>query len=165
MWGIMRKIRIIGSIDEASFKAFCEEMDKLEKHSGAIEIELSSGGGNAYDALAFAARIRNSPCHIRITAFGLVASAAVMILAAADHRMMTREGWVMVHEDSGRVKGQVTYLEREVEHMRRMEAQWCTLLAKRTAGTSADYWGSIHKETTYLCAGECKDLGLIDEVV
>ena len=161
----MRKIKIVGSIDEASFKAFCEEMDTLERSGGVIDIELSSGGGNAYDALAFASRIRRSPHHIRITAFGLVASAAVMILAVGDHRMMTREAWVMVHEDTAKPKGQVTYLEREVEHLRRMEAQWCTLLARCTKGTSADYWASIHKETTYLCAGECKDLGLIDEVV
>lgn len=160
-----RTIRIIGAIDETAFKDFCEKLSDMEKdQKRPILIELSSGGGSAYDALAFAGRIRAAPGPVIITAYGLVASAAVIILAAGKHRKMTRESWVMVHEDSGKLKGTVVDLERESTHMRRLEDQWCALLEEFT-GFPAQSWSDMHKKTTYLSAQQCKDYGLVEEIV
>ena len=163
---MQRLIKIIGGIDEAAFKEFSEAIDALEKQSKTqpIDIELSSGGGSAYDALAFYSRLRLSPCHINIRTYGLVASAAVLVLAAGDVRAMTAESWVMVHEDSTKLKGHVFELEREAKHMRRLEDQWNALLAKRTLVDAAT-WGGLHRATTYLSAAECLELGLIDKII
>src|ERR1035438_446921 len=99
----MRKLDIIGDIDFENFKEFSELLDALEsKNSGQpISIHLASHGGDAHAALAYAARIRLSKCEIIITALGNVASAAIMILAAGDRRIMTSESWAMVHEEQG----------------------------------------------------------------
>lgn len=160
-----RVLRIIGMIDEGAFKTFSEELLELENAgTGDIVVELNSGGGVTYDALAFAARIRNSPCDIIIRAYGYIASAAVIILAVGDTRQMAMESWVMVHEDSAKVKGSVVDLERDVNHLRRMEVQWCDLLSRHTT-TPAEKWSFFHKNTTYLSAKECFKLGLVDELV
>jgi ATP-dependent Clp endopeptidase proteolytic subunit ClpP len=161
-----RLIKIISGIDEAAFKEFSDEMDLLEARSSTerIEIELSSGGGSAYDALAFYSRIRMSPCPVRILAFGLVASAAVLVLGAGDVRVMFRESWVMVHEDSSKLNGHVYELERQSAHMRRLENQWNELLAKHTL-VDAETWAGLHRATTYLSAAECLELGLIDKII
>lgn len=161
-----RLIRIVGTIDEASFKEFSEQLYAYEQKDNrlAVTIELSSGGGVAYDALAFGARMRNSPCDIIVKAYGFVASAAVLILAYGDARYMAAESWVMVHEDSDKLKGSVVDLERESKHLRCMERQWAFLLAARTK-TLASKWATLHKDTTYLTAQECMDLGLVDKII
>ncbi len=160
-----RIIKIIGSIDEEAFRKISDELDDLEnKPNEKISLYLSSGGGSVYDALAIAGRIRISPCLITITAYGLVASAAVLILAAGDDRRMTRESWVMVHEESGKIKGSVTEMEKETAQLRRMEFQWSDLLHGFTS-TPADKWGELHRVTTYLSAQECLDLNLIDRII
>lgn len=159
-----RLIRIIGMIDENSFKEFSEQLYELEKTNKPIHIELSSGGGVAYDALAFRGRIGSSPCVIKITAYGLVASAAVLILASGDVRYMAKEAWVMVHEDSDKIRGKVVDLERETKHLRRMEDQW-NLLLERSTGTDWKVWERLHKDNTYLCAAECLKLGLVDKLI
>jgi ATP-dependent Clp protease, protease subunit len=160
-----RLIRVIGTIDEVAYKTFSEELRALELASSLpITIELSSAGGVAYDALAFSGRMRNSPCDLVVKAYGYIASAAVLVLASGDKRYLAKEAWVMVHEDSGKIKGDVVTMEREVKHYRRMENQWATLLASLT-DISADVWADLHKNTTYLCAGECLKLGLVDKLI
>jgi len=165
----MNKIYVVGAIDEDSFKQFSEELTAIERKSNPenrfVEIEMNSGGGSAMDALAFYSRIINSPCSINVTSYGLVASAAVLVFAACDHRRMTKDSWMMVHEDSDALKDKSTSdFGKHAAYMRRMEDQWNTLLEKET-GTLKSVWLDLHKKTTYLIAEECVKLGIVDEVI
>lgn len=159
-----RRIYITDSIDEKMFNKVCEELDVLESGKGAIELILSSGGGNAYDALAIAGRLRRSHCAINVVGYGLIASAAVIILAYGNHRKLTKETWVMVHEDSGKEAGTIAAMEKSIAHSRRMETQWCQLIAEHTKA-DFDTWTLLHRDETYLSAKQCMELGLIEEIV
>ena len=162
---LRRKIYITGTIDEAAYLKFSKRLTVLEEQDGSpIEIELYSFGGEAYSALAFASRMRNCCCALHVRAHGLVASAAVLILAAGDDRRMAKEAWIMVHEDSGELEGSVTMLENAAVHARKLELQWNSLLANLT-GTPASKWQALHEATTYLNAKECLALGLIDRIL
>lgn len=159
-----RKIHLVAGINDEAFVRFCRRMVLLEDEAKTpIIVELSSPGGNAYDALAFAGRIRNSPCDVVIRAYGLIASAAVVILAAGDSRLMAKEAWVMVHEDSAEFSGNVTDFRKFSGNMSRLEDQWADLLGDLTS-TSAKKWRELHHQETWLMAVECLKLGLIDEV-
>lgn len=159
-------IRITTAITRAAFKAFSEQMAEFKNDSSrTIIVELFSEGGDAHAALAFAAMIRSSKTPVTVIAYGYVASAAVLILAAGHHRIMTQEAWVMVHEDSGTIEFEsVVAMEREVKQYRGLENQWAALLEKFT-GTPAEEWAIMHKETTHLSAEACKKLGLVDRIV
>jgi ATP-dependent Clp endopeptidase proteolytic subunit ClpP len=161
-----KKIYLSGEINDENFSIFSKELTELENDGEEnVCIELSSGGGDAYAALAFFDRIRISTCSITIVAFGQVASAAVLILAAGKRRIIAPSSWVMVHEDSPEVEGlSVHEAERVVRHHRRLENQWNALLAKTTK-TSANRWGRLHKKETFLTASECVTLGLADEIL
>jgi ATP-dependent Clp protease, protease subunit len=162
-----RILNIIGDIDLENFKEFSVLLDALENKGSEtdIHIRLSSPGGDVYSALAFASRIRLSQCNIIITAYGTVASAAVLVLAAGDYRIMAKESWVMVHEESGEGSfASVEVLERETKHARRMEDQWDDLLAQWTR-TDRTIWANLHKKTTYLTAQDCLQLGLIEKII
>lgn len=160
-----RTIHLIGAITDETFDVFCRQMTELEGVNGDdITIVLSSPGGEAYAALAFSARIRRSTCFTNIRAYGLVASAAVLVLAAGTHRFMSHEAWLMVHEDQLEgLGGSVTEVRKASEVFDRLEDQWAVLLARRSK-TKAEVWRRLHKETNYLTAKECKKLGIIDYI-
>jgi len=168
----MRKIIISGEISEDSFKEFCEQMDVLEEEvkglhkTKDIEIELNSAGGSALDAIAFLGRIRRSTCDVNVTVYGFCGSAAVLVLAACDLRRMTKESWVMVHEDMGSYKNiKTSDLEAQARTARLLEDQWSQLLEELT-GTKKETWLYLHENgDTYLTPEECLKLGLIQEIV
>lgn len=161
----MRLINIIGEISDESYKDFCEKLDVLEKKSNSpIEIRLSSGGGDAMTALAYVSRMRLSVCEFYVTGYGLVASAAVLILAFGDKRFMTSESWVMVHEGQWQLEGDVSTSERAVKQHRKFENQWQALMAKRTTLTAKE-WAKLDAATTYLDANDCFKCGLIEEIL
>ncbi len=165
------ELEIVGAITDATFmefrRNFLEQFEKSNKTIRHFHVVLYSPGGEDIAGLAYASFIRQMQflgARVSITAYGEVNSAAVLILASGTRRCMLAETWVMVHESSDRLKGSVTAMETEIELMRRREKQWCELLAKHTKATP-EYWGSIHKETTYLSAEECLELGLVDEII
>jgi ATP-dependent Clp protease, protease subunit len=158
-------IRIAGEINEESFAEFVSSTSK----STRVNILLISEGGCSHSAMAYYDYIiamRNKGCHFSVTATGLVASAATLILAACQDRYMTENAWVMVHEDSlsGLDDKKVWELEKEIKHSRRLEDQWVKLMYEAT-GISIDTWKELHKNETYLNAKECVALGLIKEIV
>lgn len=160
------EIKLVGTIDESLYISFCSQLDTLERaKTKTVHIMLSSAGGAAYDALAFYSRMRLSPCSFTVTVYGLCASAAVLVLAAGDYRRMTRESWVMVHEDQiSKLTARVSSAEVQVRHARSMENQWNKLLSERTC-TSMSQWAQLHKAERYLDPEDCQALGLIEEVI
>jgi ATP-dependent Clp protease protease subunit len=160
-----RRIILSGEIDSDKYYAFSTELNELESGTSSITLELSSDGGDAYYALAIAGRIRNSSCDIIIHGYGLIASAAVLILASGDFRYLAKEAWVMVHEDSiSEYEGTVSEMEKTAVHYRRLEEQWVELLAERTTANKVT-WTDLHKAEKYLTAPECLKLGLADKLI
>lgn len=157
-------IRIVGEISETSFAEFSAKLSICERSRTPVKIELYSEGGNPTAALAFASRIRLAKVKVTVLAIGEVSSSAVLILAAGHKRKMAEEAWVMVHETTDELKGDVIMLEKLVAQRRREEDQWAELLGQWT--TSHKYvWTALHKETTYLTATQCLAMGLIDEII
>lgn len=168
-----RKIYLSGSVDEESFKEFCEKMDEFEEifsRQGRstkmiVELVVNSIGGNALDAIAFLGRMRTSKITINVTVYGLCGSAAVMLLAAGKNRKMTKESWLYVHEDSASYKEHNTsQLEKQSKTARMFEDQWSTILEELT-GTSKERWAALHKEDLYISAKDCVELGIVDEII
>lgn len=163
-----RKINIIGDIDEAMYNSFVESLDGMDEIDPGCDIyvELSSHGGDAMMAIAIYEKIRLHKGAVTIKAIGPVFSAAVLILAAGDIRIMTKNSWVMLHEDTVLVDEdmRVSQVELSAKNARLLEDQWDKLLASRTKQTS-DFWKMYHREETYLSAQNCLVYGLVDKVV
>lgn len=163
-------IYISGTIDDDAYIKFSEELREQEKAkpdiTNTVGVTLISDGGSVYSALAFHDRIRSSPCTIRITGVGCIFSAATLILAAGDERRMTKNSWVMVHEDTAGVSRSTKVSPGEVEmwHARDLEDQWNAILEGLT-NLSAAEWAELNKEVTYLTAADCLEYGLIDRIV
>ncbi len=163
------KLYITGEINGENFGIFSRDLSIVEgDYSVAdaliLEVELCSSGGLPEAAMAYASRIRDSTLNVNIRAYGGVESAAVLVLAAGDHRIMDRHARVMVHETSVEdFSGTVSQLEKRAAQLRASETQWNELMAFMTH-TSAEKWAVLHKEETILTPEECLKLGLIDEI-
>jgi len=121
--------------------------------------------------LAFYDRIKNSldrGFNVTAVGTGIVASAAVLVLAACKHRSLAKNSWVMVHDDTpdpSEVKNmRLVQIDRTMEFYRRAERQW-NLLMELNSQTSSDHWDELSKKETYLSPAACLRLGLIEGVI
>lgn len=166
-----RKINIIGDIDEEMYKSFVEALDgmiEIDGENADIYIELSSHGGDAMSAIALYDRIRLHKGCVTVKAIGPIFSAAVLVLAAGDVRVMTKNSWVMLHEDTVSVTkhNRVGEAEILIKNSRLLEDQWNRLLASKTIGKcTVESWRILHDKETYLTAEKCLELGLVTRVV
>lgn len=161
------RITLIGDIDHEMLRRLTKRLDFIRcKPRKPVQINLCSDGGDASIALAMHDLIKSFPYHITVTAMGLVASAAVLVLAAGDERKMTVNSWVMVHDDTpGNIEGKrVSEISKSLKNNVLFETQWNEILASDT-GTSAKEWNKLHIDETYLTPIECKRLNLITEIV
>lgn len=160
----IRKIHLIGEVNEDMVSKFFTELDELESKNdrAPVLIELCSEGGTTYDALAIVGRMRNSIVSVHVSVYGKAMSAAVLILAAGDKRSMHENAWVMVHEDDVKVSGSASHVLKLAEQNEKEELQWNKLLEKYTGNLN---WDFLALNTSYLTAQECLEQGLIDKII
>lgn len=163
---------ITGNIDNEKLQEFLEWLHEIgDSRNITRRIILSSDGGDNEASLAFYDVIKNYNSHnipIEVFGIGLVASAAVLILAAGSKRVLGPNSWVMIHEETpggGYFKGaNVSTIERSAKHLRRLEDQAYQILESVTR-TPAEEWQELHEKETFLSAKECVKLGLVDEIL
>lgn len=162
----MRRLYIHGEITDETFSRFSKKLAKLVQASPSqpIVVELSSEGGSSYAALAIYGRIVSCPAPIHVHAYGPILSAATIILAAGTKRSVAPESWFMVHEDSGDIEGETSFVVKKAKQMLIEEKQWASILARHSL-LSASEWFKLSKESTYFTAEECVKVGVADNIL
>ena len=160
-----RKLYINGEISNESFLLFSKKLSRLEVlfPGQAIQVEITSDGGDSEAGLAFFDRIRNSPSPIVTVAYGLVASAASLVFAAGHKRFMAPNAWLMVHEETPKLCSTVSAMEKDLKHFRVIEDQYSTLMAS-VSTTDKHQWDRLNMNETYISAEECLKLGIADGI-
>lgn len=159
-----RTIVISGEINERTFRRVSMALTELEAlNRKSITIEINSEGGEVYQALAVIGRMKNSPCKLTTIGYGQVMSAASVILAAGDERIISKYAWVMVHEGSAEVGGKVADMIEFIRQCRREEEQWARIMEDLTA-TPKSAWLEMCTKDTYLTPDQCLQLGLVDRI-
>lgn len=159
-------IYIIGEINSDSYEKFAMDFEKeLLKSPKAIEIELTSGGGDSDYALAFFSKIKETKAKVTITARGCCQSAATLILAAGDFRYATDETIFMVHETKLKLTGTATELEPALKAQRWDEEHWLRhlTLALKPSAEAYQVIRDIHKTTTYFDVHKALEINLINK--
>lgn len=155
----MRKIYLTGEVNEKMYNHLATELDRLSKESNnPIEIDLHSHGGEAGAGLAMYGRIRACPCLVYTTAYGLVQSAATIILAGSDWRSVGLDTWFMVHDSPTKPK------KNEKAQWEREEQQWAEILELHSV-VPASEWRKMSKKTTYLNPAQCLQFGIVDQIL
>jgi ATP-dependent Clp protease, protease subunit len=159
-------IQIIGDIDAAAFARFDDELRVLEGTSNKVEVILNSDGGDSTIGLAFFDRIKVSHLDITINAFGEVGSAATLVFAAGDRRIMTPNSSLYFHEESiGSLKGEsISQAKKSLQRLIEVDQQYNRLIAS-VSKKGIDYWDYLCVNEIYLSPQEALEAGICDEIL
>lgn len=155
-------INLIGEVNEVMLEKLYEAIDAAGKKD--ITIELSSGGGNSMDALAIYSRLRSYSGTVTVVARGLVGSAAVLILAGGDVRIMCEHAWLFMHEEEAELSGSVSNLRHSVEQTQKEESQFNSILAART-GVDLFWFEGLAEDNAYLTSKQALEYKLITHIL
>lgn len=128
-----------------------------------INLFVNSPGGDAYDGLAIMNLLRRHPARVNAVVDGLAASAASLVILAADHVTMARGSELMVHRAAALCLGNVQDMRDAGDYLEKLDRSIAGLYAERAGGTVEDWLAVMDAETWY-SAEEAVAAGLADAV-
>lgn len=135
-----RTITVAGEIDDELVKIFSLAFDEFDYSSEPVTIKLYSHGGDARAAMAIIGLMRASPCTVIVEAYGQVESAATLILAAGNKRLISAYSYFMHHESSYTlVDEKHSNIKARVKQEQREEEFWAETMAGFTK-KPASFW-------------------------
>ena len=102
---------------------------------------------------------------IRTIVTGQAASAASVIAAMGDKRLMTENARFMIHEVWTLMIGSVSEIEDDLKEMTKEQEKLLKLLSKKTNKTVDQIKAMIKKKNKFMDAKESKRFGLVDEII
>ena len=161
-----RSVQLTGIVgDDFDFSYVDNVLSELERQSKrSITLKLNSAGGSVVEALAIVGRIRASKCKIVIEGFGVIQSAATMILACGDKRRVSKYAMIMHHQAHYGMEGKHKDVKHFVEQLEKEEKLWCKWLEEFT-GKEAEFWYKSAYRDFYITAEEALNYGIVDEII
>lgn len=160
-------------VDNKSMNRLYRSMRVWDKYrkDGPWTIYLNSVGGDAWAGIGIideliSQSLRGGGSHeITIKVRGVAASAAAMILQAADRRVMGVNSQLMIHKGSSNVYGTADDIADEHEWWQASVDQMTNLFLSRTDRVSRTaFLRKINRRDWWLSAEEAVDIGFADEV-
>lgn len=162
-------VRIYGPIDPwgglwgVSADEIAQALDELGDIT-QLQIRINSPGGSCFEGLAILNLLRAHPATVTVVVDGLAASAASLILAGADRRIMSPGTQAMVHDPWSSAFGcNVAELLKLAATLDSIGTGMAELYAEAAGGT-AEEWRARMIDETWYTASEAVDAGLADEV-
>lgn len=143
----------------------------LQEPNARLELRISSPGGSVFDGLALMdmmkfARSRGN--HLTVVIQGMAASMAGIIAQAADHRVIARDAYLMIHTVSQIVVARMdtAAFTDEAELCKRLTLQGCQAYAERSGGkwTAEALYDKTLRKDWWLTAAEALAEGFVDEI-
>ena len=152
----MKRIAIAGEIwdENPDLQVIIDAIDSGED----IELIISSYGGDLDHALAVYKLLKPISDKITAKVIGKVASAATVILLAADKRIADQDAELLIHFPSTELRGTADELEETAMELRKYEGKLKEIYSG-IAGAE-----TLLKEERWLTAKEALDAGLITEI-
>ncbi len=133
-----------------------------------IQIIFNSPGGSVTDGLAlydFLQILKASGHPIEITAIGMAASMAGILLQAGTVRSMGKNAYILIHELSGQSSGKMSEIEDSEAFMKRLQARLLDILASRSKISREKIAENWKRKDWWLDSKEALKLGFVDKVL
>jgi ATP-dependent Clp endopeptidase proteolytic subunit ClpP len=169
-YGVNLRDRIITLTDEITDGTFdvidaaLSEMEATDTKT-PITLRIKSPGGSVYDAIAIVGRLKASPCDIITEGYGMVMSAATIILASGTLRKASRFTWFMTHESAYHVSGKHSEIKAYVSQAENEEHMWASWMAELTTHPKEFWLNTGTHVDAYFDAKSLIDMGVIDEII
>lgn len=165
----MRGARVEGeeasnNIDAVAAENLIKGLKILESHgAGPITVYLNTNGGCVNQGFAIYDAIKASPCEVTICGTGQVMSMGVIILQAADHRVLMPNADVMIHDGDNHISGTARNSERWSDHYKGLRRKFYNILSEKSGRPQA-FWQQKMLLDTILSAEQAVMFGLADEI-
>jgi ATP-dependent Clp protease protease subunit len=164
-----KTIILSGGVDEDMYNTAVKGIHILDSYSGPINIKLMSEGGDLTVARALFDIIQGCKNYVRVIVYGEAASAATIILQAADSRVMTHSSKLMLHvgaesipEDHPRNVDQL-YVQHRIDE-KWIEDTYLKRIKEKKKRFTRQQLKNLLTWDKYLTPKESFDLGIIDEI-
>ena len=157
----VKEITVYKAIEEISLWA-------RRDPSEPIRITFVSQGGNVLDGLAlydFIKDLRANGTRVDTVTLGMAASMAAILLQAGEERTMGSNSWLLIHEVSDVVGGNMSLIEDQVEFAKRLQGKLLEILVERSTLSKTQIQRRWKKKDWWLSAEESLELGFIDRIV
>lgn len=122
-----------------------EALDDVDE----LDIRINSPGGSAFDGINIANAIMRHPAKTTTYVDGLAASAASLIMVAADDVVVSKYGQAMLHNARALVAGTAKDMREVAAQLDKLNGSMAQLYADRAGGDTADWAKVMNKETWY----------------
>jgi ATP-dependent protease ClpP protease subunit len=146
-------------------------LDALKgKRTKRIDLQINSVGGSVTEAEAIRSAIRASGARVHATILGIAASAATIILDAADEVSIGRGAFVMIHQAAGSMgRGTADDHRRAIRTLTQVDenllSMYVAASARRGKNKTAEDFRAAMLEETYFNARDAVAWGLADRIV
>lgn len=143
-----------GSVEGIDGKEFADYLAFIESQGKkGIDIYINSLGGSIVDGMTIYSAIKSSSIPVNTICVGVAVSMAGVILQAGKSRKMVPWGQMMIHNPSG----------GDTKELDALKSTLLKMLSPRS-GISETEMSAIMDETSWLDAGQCLEMKLIDEI-
>ena len=131
-----------------------------------IKIFINSPGGSVYDGFAIYDMIRLVRPKVVIISAGLSASAATVIMLAAEKedRLALPNARIMIHQPSGGFQGQASDIEIHAQEILNLKKRLNQLYVKHTGQKIAVIEKNMERDN-FMDASKAKEFGIVDDVI
>lgn len=138
--------------------------DLRAQSAKTIDLSIHSPGGNLLDGFAMYNALLSHPAKVYGRVEGIAASAASLVLMAADMISMPEDSFIMIHNPHGGAYGQSSDLREMADIMDKMQSSIANIYAKRTGLDSAEIIDMLNAET-WMSAADAQQKGFADHVI
>ena len=146
-------------VDAATMVRDIRDLDADE-----IRLNINSGGGSVFDAVAILNALRQHPAKVVANVLGLAASAASFIACGVDETTMSANSTMMIHDGSGIAVGNAQDMHEMADLLDKLSDNIASIYAAKAGGTP-DSWRETMRAETWYTADEAVAAGLADRVV
>jgi ATP-dependent protease ClpP protease subunit len=153
-----------GMFDEGITANMVQRQLDQHPHAREIQCNLSSPGGNMFEAQAIRSILAAHPANVTVDVVGLAASAGSLLAMCGDKIRMHEGASMMVHDATTMTQGGVSDHNRAIAALGAADTNMADLYAARSGKTAAQCKKMMAAET-WMTAAQAVAEGFADEVI
>ena len=130
---------------------------------GEVHVRLNSPGGDVFGGVAMANALRETAARVIVHVDGYAASAASLLVAAADEAVIAPGGMVMIHNAWTIALGNADDFMATAELLEKIDGEIAEAYFAK-AGGDKEKWRALMAAETWFTGAEAVEAGLVDRV-
>lgn len=147
-----------------SVQALTLQLAEARELEASIYLKINSPGGQLEEAISMYQMLKDYPYHVKAMITGTCASAATVLLFAADERIATPYSKLMIHEPRAGLFGTSSSFRKGAEMMDTIRSQLLAIYKTKVSNLSDKNLLDMLAKETWMTPEQALSLGFIDKI-